>query len=650
MTSWPRARCSPSSRPEHRASCARANCAAKRQAMKPAPSASAADAAWAAGKPPLLRFLTGCHADFSAETGGAVADYIPDLGKADPDHFGISLATIDGHVYEVGDTRIPFTIQSMSKPFVFALALDTLGAARVESAIGVEPSGDPFNSIRLNADNHPFNPMVNAGAIACSGLIHEAKGDGAFEYIRQALGRFAGRELGVDEAVYGSESATGDRNRAIGYLLRNSGVIFDDVGAVLEVYFRQCSILVTARDIAVMAATLANRGINPVTDEQVMTPYAISRALSVMTSSGMYDYAGEWIYRVGIPAKSGVGGGILAALPARLGLGSYSPRLDKHGNSVRGIKVCEALSSHYDLHMLNDSDNARNSVIADYDIGKSASRRSRRPHEQKLLAAHHHDVRVIELVGTLTFSNVDYVSRQLKAKPRPHFIIFDLRRVAATTRAGARLLAESFRELAEFNVTAILSGVKRSSPEWKAIGEWTDGVSNLRDFDLLDDAIEWAEDQVVYRHGGVIDATEMTELSEQALLAGLSAEELGRLAALGTIRTYQAGQKIIAATDPAASLFFLTSGVVHVRLHGDLRLATLQAGMAFGEMALLETRRSADVFADKSVTALEVPLADFQRFRDAHPRTGERIMRNLAQLLADRLIVANTKVNLLTTN
>ena len=126
---------------------------------------------WAALKSPLLRFLTACHADFSAETGGTVADYIPELGKADPDHFGISLATLDGHVYEVGDSRVPFTIQSMSKPFVFALALDTLGAAEVESEIGVELSGDPFNSIRLNADNHPFNPMVNAGAIACSGLI-----------------------------------------------------------------------------------------------------------------------------------------------------------------------------------------------------------------------------------------------------------------------------------------------------------------------------------------------------------------------------------------------------------------------------------------------------------------------------------------------
>jgi glutaminase len=617
--------------------------------MKPAPSASAARAsAWTAAPPPLLRFLAACHADFSMETGGAVADYIPELGKADPEHFGISLATLDGHVYEVGDTGIPFTIQSMSKPFVFALALDTLGAARVEGAIGVEPSGDPFNSIRLNADNHPFNPMVNAGAIACSGLIHEAKGDGAFEYIRQALGRFAGRELDIDEAVFASESATGDRNRAIGYLLRNSTVIKDDVSAVLEVYFRQCSVLVTARDIAVMAATLANRGTNPVTGEQVMTPYAISRTLSVMTSSGMYDYAGEWIYRVGIPAKSGVGGGILAALPARLGLGSYSPRLDSHGNSVRGIKVCEALSRHYDLHMLNRSDDARNSIIADYNIGKSPSRRSRRPHEQKILAAHHQDVRIIELVGTLTFSGVDYVSRQLAAKPRPQFVIFDLRRVAAMTRAGARLLTEEFRELAHLHVIVILSGIKRSSADWKMLKEWTGGLSNLRDFYLLDAAIEWAEDQVVYRHGGAIDFHEITELSEQPLLAGLTPEELAGLAALGTIRSYRPGEKIVAAGEPATSLFFLKSGVVHVTLPDGIRLATLTAGMAFGEMALLETHRSADVLADVSAIALEVPLREFERFREAHPRIGERIMRNLARLLADRLIVANTKVDLLT--
>jgi glutaminase len=596
----------------------------------------------------LLRFLNACHAEFSTETGGKVADYIPELGKADPDHFGISLATLDGHVYEVGDTRVPFTIQSMSKPFVFALALDVLGAARVESAIGVEPSGDPFNSIRLNADNHPFNPMVNAGAIACSGLIREARGDDAFDFLRKSLGRFAGRDLDMDEAVFASESATGDRNRAIGYLLRNSEVITEDVSAVLDVYFRQCSVRVTARDIAVMAATLANRGVNPVTSEQVVTPYAVSRTLSVMTSSGMYDYAGEWIYRIGIPAKSGVGGGILAALPARLGLGSYSPRLDKHGNSVRSIKVCEALSSHYDLHMLDRSDDARNSIIAAYDIGNSPSRRSRRPHERTILAAHHQAVRVFELVGTLSLSNVDYVSRQLAANTRPQFVIFDLRRVAAITRAGARLLAEEFRELASYHVTVILSGIRRASAQWNLIAEGCGGLSNVRNFFLLDTAIEWAEDQVVYRHGGAIDFHETTDLSEQPLLAGLDAEELKQLAALATVRTYQPGEKIIRAGEPATSLFFLRSGVVHVTLPDGIRLATLTAGMVFGEMALLETHRSADVAADMAATAWEIQLSDVEAFREQHPKAGERIMRNLAQLLADRLITANARVNLLT--
>ncbi|WP_257168217.1 glutaminase A [Bradyrhizobium sp. SRS-191] len=603
---------------------------------------------WAsAAMPPLQRFLSACHADFWPDHDGAVANYIPELGKADPARFGISLATLDGHVYEVGDSRVPFTIQSMSKPFVFALALDILGSDEVERVIGVEPSGDPFNSIRLNAENHPFNAMVNAGAIACSGLVRKARHADAFEAIRDALGRFAGRKLDVDDAVFASEAATGDRNRAIAYLLRTSNVISEPVDDVLAVYFRQCAVLVTARDCAVMAATLANRGVNPVTGEQVVTPYAVSRTLSVMTSSGMYDFAGEWIYRVGIPAKSGVGGGILASLPARLGLGSYSPRLDGHGNSVRGIKVCEALSAHYGLHMLNRSDDARTTIIADYDIGANPSRRSRRAQERDILAAHPNAVRVLELVGTLSLSNVDYVSRQLAASERPQFVIFDLHRVTAMTPAGLRLLAELFHELADFHVTVVLSGIRRTSSDWQEITARTGDIRNVRDFYLLDTAIEWAEDQIVYRYGGAIDFLETTELAEQPLLAGLSGDERRELAALATIRHYQQSERILAAGDAAQSLFFLRSGVVHVTLRDGIRLATLTAGQCFGEMALLEPVRSADVTADFSATAFEIALDDFERFRTRHPHAGERIMRNLAQLLAERLTIANARLNLL---
>jgi glutaminase len=257
---------------------------------------------------PLERFLIQCHAEFRTDNSGAVADYIPELTKVNPAYFGVSLATVDGHVYEVGDSDVAFTIQSISKAYVFALALEALGAERVEAVIGVEPSGDAFNSIRLRPDNRPYNPMVNSGAIACSALIQKARGKEAFECIRDALSRFAGRDLAVDEQVFDSERETGDRNRAIAYLLRNYSVIDGDVNAALDVYFRQCSVLVTARDLAVMAATLANNGVNPVTGEEVVKPYTVARTLSIMTSSGMYDYAGEWIYRVGMPAKSGVGG------------------------------------------------------------------------------------------------------------------------------------------------------------------------------------------------------------------------------------------------------------------------------------------------------------------------------------------------------
>jgi glutaminase len=259
-------------------------------------------------------------------------------------------------------------------------------------------------------------------------------------------------------------------------------------------------------------------------------------------------------------------------------------------------------------------------------------------------------VLVYELVGAISLSSVDYVSRALAAKPRPHFVIFDLRRVAAITPAGARLFAEEFRELAAYHVTVILSGIKRADKEWKTIAEWTEGLTNIRNYYLLDAAIEWAEDQVVYRNGGAIDFFETTELSEQSLLNGLTAEEMTDLTSLATVRHFQAAETIVSTGDDASSLFFLRSGVVHVTLPGGIRLATLTAGMPFGEMALLEQRRSADVTADMTATAYEISLRDFERFRKQHPRAVERIMRNLAQLLADRLTLANAKVNLLTSS
>jgi glutaminase len=597
--------------------------------------------------PALAHFLKHCVTTYGAQNSGAVADYIPELSKANPAQFGIGLATIDGHVYEAGDSAVEFTIQSISKAFVFALALEIVGHERVEAKIGVEPSGEAFNSIRLTADNRPFNAMVNAGAIACSGLIHSVEGSGAFECVLDALSRFAGRKLSVDEAVYESESATGDRNRAIGYMLRNYSVVQGNVDEVLDVYFRQCSILVTARDLAVMAGTLANSGVNPVTNEKVLKPYSVARTLSVMTSSGMYDYAGEWVYRVGIPAKSGVGGGIIAALPGQFGLGTFSPPLDSHGNSVRGLKVCEALSSHFHLHVLNRSIDVRTSIIADYDIKGISSRRIRQPHEQAILDEHYQDIRVIELVGALTFSNVDFVSRQFASAVRPDLLIVDLRRVPAVTEGAATLLADMVRDLASVNVTVVFCGTEKTSPVWSTIAAGVEGVSESRRFDLLDEAVEWAEDQLIYRYGGFSDGKDSSPLSRQVLLAGLSEEELVDLTSLAKPRTFHNGERIIKVGHPASSIYFLLSGMVSVKLASGVRLASLSHGMVFGEMALIEQIRSADVWADTLVTCLELSIDQFEVFCGRHRHSGRRISQNLAALLAKRLIQANAKVDLL---
>lgn len=294
------------------------------------------------------------HEQFSDLDEGEVADYIPELANADPQHFGIAVVGVKGRVFEVGETDVAFTIQSISKPFVYGLALQDQGREHVLERIGVEPSGEAFNAIELDeASNRPYNPMINSGAIATTALI---AGDSQVDRLHRViacLSAFAGRELQVDSATFFSERATGDRNRAIAHLMRGSGMLpVDDLDELLELYFQQCSVLVTCRDLAVMAATLANGGVNPVTGERALEQRYVKDVLSLMLSCGMYDYSGEWAYRVGVPAKSGVSGGITAVLPGQAGLAVFSPPLDPKGNSLRGVKVFEELSARFSLHFM----------------------------------------------------------------------------------------------------------------------------------------------------------------------------------------------------------------------------------------------------------------------------------------------------------
>ena len=309
---------------------------------------------------PARQTLRDLHTKHAADVSGIVADYIPELAKANPEWFGISVVSVDGQVIEVGDFEQTFTIQSISKPFVYGLALEDHGREEVLTRVGVEPSGEAFNSIVLDQkSNRPFNPMVNAGAIATADLIG---GKDLTDRINRLVGlfhRFTGHEVHVDSAVFMSERFTGHRNRAMGHLMLNFGMVGPRVEETLEFYFQQCSVLVSCHDLAVMGATLANRGINPVTGVCAIEEEHVKDVLAIMYTCGMYDFSGEWAYRVGLPAKSGVSGGIMAVVPGKLAIGVFSPRLDARGNSVRGIKVCQELSHQFGLHLFESSPTGR---------------------------------------------------------------------------------------------------------------------------------------------------------------------------------------------------------------------------------------------------------------------------------------------------
>ncbi len=300
----------------------------------------------------------------TANASGHVADYIPELSLADPEHFGMAIATAKGRIHTIGDCEVPFTIQSVSKAFAFCLALEIAGPEVVASRVGVEPSGDPFNAIVFDpGTNRPFNPMVNAGAIAVAGILHEHLGDGAYDLMIERFATAAGRPLSLNEPVYRSEADTGHRNRAIAHLLLANDALAVRPDDALDLYFRQCSINVTAVDLARMGATFANMGTCPLTGKHAFDLAAVRSTLAVMFTCGMYDYAGHWAYDVGIPAKSGVGGGIVGVVNRQLGIASFSPRLDAKGNSSRGVGAFKVLAEHFGLHAF-DCTNVGSSFIS----------------------------------------------------------------------------------------------------------------------------------------------------------------------------------------------------------------------------------------------------------------------------------------------
>jgi len=616
------------------------------------------DAKPAGALAPVANYLAELHQRISSVTAGKPADYIPELGKADPNLFGIAIATVDGQVYAVGDTEIAFTIQSVSNPFMYGYALQHHGREAVLKHVGVEPTGEAFNSIVLDeVANRPFNPMVNAGAIAVAELMRGANQDERIANMLALFSSLAGRELEIDEAVYGSELATGHRNRAIAYMMLNTGMIKRDPNEVLDLYFRQCSVNVTARDLAIMAATLANDGANPLTGAAVLETQYVRDMLSVMNSCGMYDYAGEWAYEVGMPAKSGVSGCIIAVIPGQIGICVFSPPVDQQGNSVRGIRVCQEISNEFELHAFNNRTNVRSVIRRDYRGDVVSSNRLRTPEERKVLAKDGHQVAVLEVQGALFFGSTEQLLRRLtQLAADASFVVVDFKRVHFADTSARKLIQRAARSMAAGETELVFSAIADDGPLGplaRELAEQGEEERLVRVFSDTDSALEWCEDQLLARSPQVSTGPKFA-LSELDLFKGLKPEELRLIETIVRPLIFEKGEVIIREGAEAKLFFVLARGTVSVQIRvprqGERkkRVASIGPGLSFGEMALLDGgKRSADIVADERVVCYGLAVEQLQELAAQHPSIMVTILGNLTREFSERLRHANEEIRAL---
>lgn len=598
---------------------------------------------------PVLGMLRSLLSRYQDCHDGEVASYIPELAKADPDRFGICVATIDGHVYEVGDSRHRFTIQSISKPFVYGLALDDHGHEMMGRMVGVEPSGDAFNAISLRQDDgRPRNPMINAGAIATTAQVVAASPQDRVRRILEAFARYTGRPLDIDSGVYESEQRTGHRNRAIGHLLRNSGIITDDPTPVVDAYFQQCSILVDCHDLALMAVTLANRGVNPATGVRAIDAAHVESVLSVMASCGMYDSSGGWIYDVGMPAKSGVGGGVLAVLPGQFGIGVYSPRLDARGNSVRAVHVCADLSRAWELHQFNPPYCPQSSRRRASSAAERPSSRSRPGREVQCLRDHGRSIRVVELQGILSLATTEPVVRGVLAESSSlRSVLFDFQHVTGINASSTSLMADLARQLRAAGIWVLFTGCARL-PEFSralALPLGDDTGHDVLAHDSLDSGLEACEDALVRDVLHTL-APPVSDVGEYELTGGMTASQRQAFAALLTTQGYRQGERIVRQGDEAHELFLISSGIVGVWLkYGGAdarRIASFSPGTMVGGIAFIDGQpRSATLVAETDVECAVLARADFESLHTSDPALHGIILRNIAIALAAKLRLAD---------
>lgn len=446
---------------------------------------------------PIPEYLNKVLDDARPIESGAPAAYIDVLARADTSRMAVALATVDGQIYSAGDDLVEFSMQSISKAFVYALAIEDAGLEAVLAKIAVEPSGDAFNQLSLEkGSNRPMNPMINAGAITAHSLVVGPNATAAerTDRILKVLSKLAGRELKVDEDVYEAELKDANRNMGIGYMLKAAGIISCDVREVVKGYIRQCAINVNVRDLAMMAATLCNAGYHPLTSERIFPHDSVRQVLSVMTTCGMYDAAGDWVSNVGIPAKSGVAGGIIGSLPGQVGIAAFSPKLDSRGNSVRGVAICEKLSRDMGLHMMDVSQIARATVNTSFATIVPADHDGEHEHgcERKVI--------IFTLRGAVRFAGSERLTRAVArelGKPDPNdpgsgthadacAVVFSFKDVFSLNKVAKRIINEDIdRLLKEDRMVVVVdpSAVLYWDPEGKSKHPYiVDDQAQARDY------------------------------------------------------------------------------------------------------------------------------------------------------------------------
>ena len=593
---------------------------------------------------PIQVYLDDLHRELFGLKGGELANYIPELTKVDPELFGICLVTMDGVVYSAGDSDHRFTIQSVSKPFIYATALTDRGQDYVATKIGVEPSGEAFNSISLNPNSGaPMNPMINAGAIAATSLIAGATPEKQWERISSSMAAFIGHEIEVDEAVYLSESRTGFRNRAITWMLKNFDIIEGEPMPPLENYFRQCSILVNCRDLAFMAATLANGGVHPLTRKRALPAEHVTRVLSVMATCGMYDYAGSWLYEVGMPAKSGVGGGVIAVLPGRFGIGIFSPRLDAKGNSVRAMAACKRLSQDLGLNVFTHAGSPSMALSRVYTGADAPSRREPSPALSEHLKNQAHRIKYLALHGFLAVDNIEYIIRKMRElAPDCSSLILDMHQVTGISESAARILNQARIGFKERDIAVVFSRIHHRHEIMDSMGKSGNkhdrGFLNFEDNDL---AVEWCENRLYAQT--TYQPAPITALDAFPLFAGVPEALLDMLRSIIRTQRFSVGEQILECEQEGdGRIFLVVSGQVSIlvplKSGGHQRISSLGPGMNFGEMVLLgQTKRSASVFAESDVTCHIMESADIKRLSASAPQLMIALLENLARDMAKKL-------------